>query len=256
LHTPTRYLTSDKKSYIDTAPIPLPFIGRPLVRALLAPIGRWDYEAAKRPDYLICNSHYIEKRTEKYYDRKADEVIFPPVDMNKFKISDKIGDYWLVLGRNEPYKRTDLAIRAANKLGFKLKVVGGGTKVKELKQIAGPTVEFLGRVSDEKLADLYSHAIGLIFPPLEDAGMTPLEAMASGRPVIAYGEGGALESVKTGVSGEFFKEQTVESLVNVLKNFDPKKYHPQKIREHVEQFSETKFKEKIKDIVEQVSQRD
>lgn len=251
LHTPTRYLTSDKENYIETAPIPFPIIGRPLVKALLRPIAKWDYEASKRPDYLICNSHYIAKRTEKYYGRKADSVIFPPVDMEEFNIAKQIADYWLVLGRAEPYKRTDLAIRAANKLGLKLKVVGGGTKVKELQQIAGPTVEFLGRVTDDKLSHLYSHAIGLIFPQLEDAGMTPLEAMASGRPVIAYGEGGALESVKAGLSGEFFMDQTTESLIAILKSFQLNKYNPHKIREHVSQFNKAKFKEKILKIVEQ-----
>ncbi|KKU44522.1 MAG: Glycosyl transferase group 1 [Berkelbacteria bacterium GW2011_GWA2_46_7] len=249
LHTPTRYLTSDKDEYLDNAPIPLPIIGRPVVKAILRSLQKWDLQASKRPDYLIANSKYIAERTKKYYGRTPDEVLFPPVDTEKFKIADRIGDYWLTLGRNEPYKRTDLAILAANRLGLKLKVVGGGTKLGHLQELAGPTVEFLGRVSDDELADLYARAIGLIFPPKEDAGMTPLEAMASGRPVIAYGEGGALESVVAGVTGEFFKEQTVESLVATLKNFDASKYDPQKIRAHAMEFDAEKFKEKIKMVV-------
>lgn len=251
LHTPTRYLTSDADEYVQNAPIPLPWIGRPFVRLVLWFMRRWDLRASKRPDYLICNSQYIANRTRQYYHREPDAVIWPPVDTKQFKISDTIGDYWLVLGRAEPYKRTDLAILAANKLGIKLKVVGSGTKMGELKKIAGPTVEFLGRVSDEELAGLYSHAIGFIHPPKEDAGMTVLESMASGRPVIAYGEGGALESVKPDVTGEFFMEQTVESLVEVLKNFDVNKYDPQKIREVAMQYDVEKFKEKIRTIVEQ-----
>lgn len=249
LHTPTRYLTSDKEEYIATAPIPFPVLGRPVVKAIIKGLQKWDLQASKRPDFLIANSHYIAERTKKYYGRTPEAVIFPPVDTEKFKIADQIGDYWLVLGRNEPYKRTDLAIKAANELKLKLKVVGGGTKIEELQSIAGPTAEFLGRVSDSQLADLYSHSIGLIFPPKEDAGMTPLEAMASGRPVVAYGEGGARESVKPGITGEFFVEQTVESLVAVLKNFDHQKYNPQTIRHHAMQFDVTRFKQKIQDIV-------
>lgn len=250
LHTPTRYLTSDKKEYLATAPIPLPLIGQPIVKMMLKHLTKWDLQASKRPDYLIANSKFIAKRTEQYYDRTPDEVLFPPVDTTQFKIVNKIGGYWLVLGRNEPYKRTDLAVLAANQLSLKLKVVGGGTKLSQLQKIAGPTIEFLGRVSDAELADLYAHAIGLIFPPKEDAGMTPLESMASGRPVIAYGEGGALESIVPGVTGEFFNEQTVESLMEALKIFDPSKYDPQKIRQHALMFDKELFKTKIKAIVE------
>lgn len=256
LHTPTRFLTSDKEEYVNNAPIPLPLIGQPFVKMVLKMMTSWDLRASKRPDYIIANSQYIAERTRKYYQREPDAVIFPPVDTTQFNVSDTIGDYWLVLGRAEPYKRTDLAILAANQLGLKLKIVGGGTKLNELKKIAGPTVEFLGRVSDQELANLYAHAIGLIFPPKEDAGMTPLEAMASGRPVIAYSEGGALESVKAGVTGEFFPEQTVESLVNVLKSFDPAKYDPQKIRAHAMQFDVTQFKEKIRQIVDEITHKE
>ena len=250
LHSPTRYLTSDKEEYLQNAPIPLPAVGRPIVRRILNRLQKWDLSASKRPDFLIANSNYIAERTKKYYLRTPDAVIFPPVDTSQFKISEEIGDYWLVLGRNEPYKRTDLASKAANELKLKLKIVGGGTKIKELIDIAGPTVEFVGRVSDADLADLYSKAIGLIFPPKEDAGMTPLESMASGRPVVAYGVGGALESVVPGVTGEFFKEQIVESLVKVLKDFNPTKYNPQTIRAHAEKFDKKIFQQKIKSIVE------
>lgn len=251
LHTPTRFLTSDKEDYIKNAPIPLPFIGRPFVKIVLSLMTKWDLKASKRPDYLICNSEYIAERTRNYYQREPDMVLWPPVDTKRFNISNTISDYWLILGRAEPYKRTDLAILAANKLGLKLKVVGAGTKISDLKKIAGPTVEFLGRVGDDELADLYSHAVGFIHTPKEDAGMTVLESMACGRPVIAYGEGGALESIKAGVTGEFFDKQTVESLVEVLKNFDIKKYDSHKIREHAMQYDVELFKKKIKEIVTQ-----
>lgn len=251
LHTPTRYLTSDKAEYLASAPIPLPIIGRPVVTAMLNQLAKWDLEASTRPNYLIANSHFIAERTKKYYGRTPDTILFPPVDTTMFHLAPKIGDYWLVLGRNEPYKRTDLAILAAGELALKLKVVGGGTKLTELKKIAGPTVEFIGRVSDSELADLYAQAIGLIFPPKEDAGMTPLEAMASGRPVVAFGQGGALESIVAGVTGEFFAEQTVESLVATLKNFNPANYNPQKIRTQAQKFDAKVFKENITRIVKE-----
>src|SRR3989344_2348956 len=236
LHTPTRYLWSDRESYIASAPIPLPLIGQPIVKLIVKFLQKWDLKAAKRPDYIVANAEYIAERTRKYYDRDPDEVLFPPVDSSRFKISKDVGDYFLVVGRQEPYKRTDLAIEAANRLGVKLKIVGGGTKIDSLKSIAGPTVEFTGRVSDGELVELYSQCIAFIFPPLEDAGITPLEAMASGRPVIAYGKGGALESVASGVTGEFFKEQTLESLVEVMRSFDETNYDPQRIRAYAMKF--------------------
>lgn len=249
LHTPTRYLTSDRQTYLEHAPIPA--LIRPLMPPFLWYLRRWDRRAAKRPDYLIANSRFIAERTVKYYRRQPDAVIFPPVDCSHFKPAATIGDYWLVVARQEPYKRTDLAIRAANVLGIKLKVVGTGRLIDDLRKIAGQTIQFHGRVSDEELAELYSRCLGFIFPPKEDAGMTPLEAMASGRPVLAYGEGGALESVVAGVTGEFFSEQSVESLVKVWRSFRPERYDPQQIRAHAQQFDKEKFKSKIKAIVEE-----
>ena len=247
LHTPTRYLWSDKESYLKDAPIPGPL--RPLMPATIKYLQKWDIKASKRPDVIITNSENIKKRTVKYYNREAEYVLIPPVDGTRFKISKEKGDYWLVVVRNEPYKRTDLAISAANKLGLKLKVVGGGTRLGDLKALAGKTIEFTGRVTDEELAKLYSHAIGFIFPPNEDAGITPLEAMASGVPVIAFGKGGALETVVPGLTGEFFKEQTTDSLVEVLKNFDKNKYNPETIRKHAMQFDKEVFKSKMLDII-------
>ncbi len=253
LHTPTRYLWSDREEYIKNAPIPLPGIGRLVVKSIVKKLQKWDLEASKRPDVIIANSKFIAERTKTYYHRDPDFVLFPPVEGNRFHISDQPKDYFLVVARAEPYKRTDLAIQAANRLGFKLKVVGGGTKSKHLQDLAGPTVEFVGRISNEELVDLYANCIAFIFPPLEDAGITPLEAMASGRPVIAYSQGGALESVVAGVTGEFFNEQTVESLSEAISNFKPEKYDSQKIRQHAMQFDASEFKKKILNIVEQTT---
>ncbi len=255
LHTPTRYLWSDRDTYIASAPIPLPLIGRPVVKGIVKVLQRWDLKAALRPDAIIANSRYIARRTKAYYHRDPEFVLFPPVESARFRISSKPKEYFLVVGRQEPYKRTDLAIDAANRLGVRLKVVGGGTKLEALKKIAGPTVEFTGRVSDAALVDLYANCRAFIFPPEEDAGITPLEAMASGRPVIAYGKGGALESVVAGKTGEFFSEQTVDSLVATLKAFDERQYDPDAIRTHAERFDKERFKERIAEIVEEVSQQ-
>ncbi len=252
LHTPTRYLWSDRDSYLQSAPIPLPLIGQPIVRRIIRKLQRWDLIASQRPDYLVANSQFIAGRSQKYYKRRPDAVLFPPVDIDRFKVAFP-QDYFLVVGRQEPYKRTDLAIEAANKLGLKLKVVGGGTKLGALKALAGPTIEFTGRVSDDELVDLYAGCRAFIFPPLEDAGITPLEAMASGRPVIAYGAGGALESVVAGKTGEFFDDQTVESLIAVLRTFDQTRYDPAVIRTHAEQFDVKRFQAKIGRIVDSVA---
>ena len=255
LHTPTRYLWSDRESYIKSAPIPLPLIGQPVVKLIVRFLQKWDLKAAKRPDVIVANSEYIAERTKKYYSRTPDYVLWPPVETSRFTISPNIDDYFLVVGRAEPYKRTDLVIEAANKLGFKLKVVGGGTKLDYLKKMAGSTVEFTGRVSDEELTDLYAKCRAFIFPAKEDAGITPLEAMASGRPVIAYAEGGALESVVAGKTGEFFNEQTVESLSKVIKVFDATKYDSRVIRAHAETFSKENFQRKFRALVDEVMTR-
>lgn len=248
LHTPTRYLWSDREQYLKDAPIPS--LVRPFLPAVIARLQKWDLLASRRPDVVVANSENIRQRTEKYYHFRPKYALFPPVETKRFLPAKKIGDYWLVVARNEPYKRTDIAVQAATKLGLKLKVAGGGTRLSELKQLAGPTVEFLGRVDDEELAKLYREAIGFIFPPNEDAGITPLEAMASGRPVVAFGQGGALESVVANVTGEFFYEQTVDSLVGVLKTFDLARYDARKIRAHALTFDKEVFKKRFVSIVQ------
>jgi glycosyltransferase involved in cell wall biosynthesis len=247
MHTPTRYLWSVTKEYLKEAPIP------PLLRPIMPPfiniLRKWDFKAAQRPDYIIANSKTIADRIKKFYKRDADGVIFPYVDCDRFKINNDEKKYFLVACRLEPYKKTDLAILAANKLKINLVVSGGGTKIEKLTKIAGPTVKFTGRLDDVELAKLYENCSAFIFPQEEDAGIMPLEAMAAGRPVIAYGKGGSLESVVPGVTGEFFKEQTVESLSNTIKNFDPNKYDSKVIRNHALKFDKKIFKEKINNFI-------
>lgn len=243
IHTPTRYLwdEQDRATMLRQAPAIL----RPLVRTQLDRLKHWDYAAAQRPDCLIANSREVADRITRYYHRTADTIIYPPVDMRRFTVSKTHEDYWVLLGRLETYKEPELAIRAATELQLPLKVIGTGRLEAYLRSIAGPTVEFMGWQSDEQVANILSRSQGLIFPPKEDAGLTPLEAMAAGRPVVAYGQGGALETVLPGKTGEFFADLTSKSLVKVLSKFDSSRYDTQEIRQQAERFDIKNFQQKI-----------
>ncbi|HKL17210.1 MAG TPA: glycosyltransferase [Patescibacteria group bacterium] len=248
IHSPTRYLWSDTYTYLES----LSGVER-LVKKFLPPIltllRQWDVSAAQRPDYLISNSNFVSKRIKNYYFREPEKVIYPPVEAKNLKISKEIGDYFLIISRFRPYKRVDLAIKAFNKLKIPLKVVGTGND-KNLKKIAGPNIEFLGFVSEEKKAELLSKARAFIHPQKEDFGITAVESMASGRPVIAYKKGGALDTVVEGKTGLFFKEQTCQCLVKKVKEFENMKFDPEKIRKHALGFSKESFKKQIKEFVE------
>lgn len=254
IHTATRYLTVDKQYFKESVPGVVQWAVPPFLK-WLAKIDRKD---AQLPDVYIANSLETSKRVEKYYGRKVDAVIFPPVDTEVFyhKSSDKPEDFYLVAGRLAPYKRFDLAIAACNKLGKKLVVIGAGPEEEALREMAGETVEFRGKVSDEELRKAYATCKAMIFPPLEDAGMTPLECMACGRPVIAFGKGGALESVVEGKTGVFFGEQTVASLQSAIEKFESRKWDEREIISQAEKFSKSSFKEKVSAVIENsLSQR-
>jgi glycosyltransferase involved in cell wall biosynthesis len=227
----------------------------PVRQAALAPVLSclrvWDRLAADRVDRFIAISSEVQRRIAKYYRREA-AVIYPPVDTRCFTIAPAHDDYYLVVGRLVPYKRIDLAVRACTQLGLPLKISGAGRDLSRLQQMAGPTVEFLGRVPDEGLCELMARCKAFLFPGAEDFGITPVQVMAAGRPAIAYASGGALDTVVEGVSGMLFHEQSVESLVEVLQRFDAAIYDPQAIRQHAEQFDVTVFRQKIKDYVVRV----
>jgi len=246
-HTPTRYLWSDVKDYLKTAPIPA--IVRPIMPLVVKALRKWDLVASRRPDFYIANSHNIQNKIKKYYGRES-IVIYPPVETDKFKIATELGDYYLITGRVEPYKKVDLVVEAFNRSGRKLKVIGSGTRKEELARTAKPNVEFMGRVSDEELSAAYSKCLAFIFPPEEDFGIVPVEAMAAGRPVVAFKKGGALETVVAGVTGEFFFPQTPLALNQTLKKFKPKKYDSQKIREHAKKFDKEVFKTQLIEYIE------
>lgn len=241
-HSPMRYVWDQSHSYQKSYKSFLPF--RIFYKPILHKIRMWDRMAADRVDRFIANSTYISKRIKKYYGRESD-VIWPPVDLSLFTMSEMKGDAYIAVGRLIPYKRFDLAVEVFNKLKLPLKIIGDGPELSRLKKIAGPTVEFLGNISDGDLVLAYQKAKALIYPQLEDFGIVPLEAMACGTPVIAFGRGGATETVKNGVSGLFFNEQTVESLEKAIKEFEKKKWDSEKIADSVEAFSQARFKSEL-----------
>jgi len=245
-NTPTRYLWFDTAFYLKNAPIPN-FI-RPIMPTVIKFLRKWDLKASKKPDFYITNSRNVQKRMRKYYNRDS-FPIFPPVDIKRFRPKDTPGQYYLIVSRIEPYKKVDLVIEAFKKIGLPLKIVGSGTRFEEYRKERSSNIEFIGRVDDESLAKYYQNAIATIFPQEEDAGIVPLESMACGRPVIAFGRGGALESIVDGKTGIFFKEQTVKSLIEAVKRFQKQKFNSKLIRHHAEKFDKEVFKEKISDFV-------
>lgn len=236
-HTPMRWAW-DYANYIAREPL------HPLARALLPPVierlRAWDIATASRVDHYIANSPIVAQRITEAYGRTS-TVILPPVDVRRFHLTPDRGDYFLALSRLIPYKRIDLAVRACTVLGLPLKVIGMGRDLPRLRALAGPTVEFLGPLSDEQMAEVLARCRALIFPGEEDFGITPVEAQACGRPVIAYGAGGALCSVIPDVTGVFFHEQTVESLMAELLIFDDRAFDPAVIRRHAERFDIARF---------------
>lgn len=245
-HTPTRYAWDDSHKYIKDFPFPA-FVKK-FIPYFMTYIRTWDYQASQRPDLYIANSNFVAKRIKKYY-KQTPELIHPPVDTSKFAVSDNKKEYFLMMGRLLSYKKFDLGISAFSELGLPLKVVGDGPERKKLEKIAGDNIEFIGYVSDEELKKYYQDAKALIFPQEEDFGIVPLESMASGRPVIAYKAGGAMETVVEGKTGTFFEEQTEESLIDAVKRFEKMNFDQKEIREHAERFDKKVFKEKIRSII-------
>ena len=248
-HTPTRYLWHDAQHYVEESKYNL--LVKKIIPLFLNRLRHWDFLAARRVNYFIANSRLVHERIKKYYGRDS-KIIYPPVDTQKFYISQRLDNYYLSGGRLVAYKRYDLAIRAFNKLGIKLKIFGSGPDYPRLKKMAFKNIEFLGNVTDTAKAELYAHTLAFIHPQVEDFGITAVESMAAGRPVIAYRAGGALETVVPDVSGEFFDEQIWESLASQIIHFKPEKFHPLLIKAHAERFNSVRFQQEIKDYIGQL----
>lgn len=240
--TPTRFLW-DYHNYVQHERV------NPLAGALLSPILRdlrlWDKAAADRVEYFVAISESVRQRIHKFYRRDA-VVIHPPVDVERFGVHRDHEDYFLVVSRLIPYKRIDLAVEAFNQLGLPLKIVGDGRDRRRLQAMAGPNIEFLGRLPDHRVEQLLSDCRAFVFPGEEDFGIAPLEAQAAGRPVIAYAAGGALETVVEGVTGLLFQEQTPESLAEAVARFDDGDFDCAAIRRHAQSFDKETFKNRLR----------
>ena len=208
-----------------------------------------DYTASQRVDYFISNSQTVRKRVKDYYRRNS-LVVYPFVDIKKIERKRLSGgDYFIVISRLLSWKKVDLAIKACNELHLHLKVIGEGPDLERLRSLSGPTIEFLGFVPEDEKFRYLKGCKALINTQLEDFGIVSLEAMACGRPVIAYGKGGVLETVLPSVTGEFFDKQEVKSLVKTLKAFDPTRYSDKECVVQAEKFDKENFQLKLADIV-------
>ncbi|MDQ1910389.1 glycosyltransferase [Paenibacillus sp. GD4] len=225
-------------------------------RLLIKPLRWWDRATSARVHQLVANSTIVQERIQQHYGRSA-PVIYPPVNVSRFEVSkEPPGDYLLVVSRLVSYKRIDLAVEACTRMGKRLIVIGDGPDRDRLKRLAGPTVQFLGRLPDGEVVRYMQHCEAFLFPGLEDFGITPLEINACGRPVVAYRGGGALDTVIPQVNGLFFSEQTVESLEHALRSLTHYAWDSAQIRKHAEQFSEEVFIRNLASLIEgQLSSR-
>lgn len=225
-------------------------VTRSALPLLVKRLKEWDVATKDRPDHYVAISSAVQKRIADFYGRES-SVIFPPVDVSRFKAASKPQDYYLIVSRLNPYKKIELAVEAFNKLGLPLKVVGDGPYAATLKSLAKPNVEFLGRLDDAEAAGYYSNCRAFVFPGEEDFGITPLEANAAGRPVIAYKSGGALDTVVDGTTGVFFDNPAPEALIEAIRRVENglDAFDPQKIRAHALKFDTPVFMESFKSFV-------
>jgi len=261
-HSPMRYLWDQYPLYRRAM--------RPLAGSVFALTAHylrmWDLATADRVDYFVANSHNVARRIRKHYRRDA-AVIYPPVDVSAGYLSEQTDEYYLIVSRLIDYKRVDLAIEACNRLNRPLWVVGDGDQYKYLRKLAGPSIKFLGRLDDEAVRENYAHCRALLFPGEEDLGIVPVEAQAFGRPVVAYGRGGVLETVRGSMTGDlsnveastgiFFGEQTIESVVQALEFFESveSRFSSTFIRDSVERFDVSRFKSEMSEFINQSLER-
>lgn len=247
-YTPPRFLW-ETKSYLEGEKVSgmVSAAAKPIIYLL----RKMDLRQSKKVNYYIAISEYVRSKIKKIYNRES-VVIYPPIEVKKYKFSEKKEDFYLVVSRLKGYKRVDIAVKTFNILGKKLLIVGVGEDENNLRKIAGKNIKFLGTVSDSELLDLYSRAKSLVFTGKEDFGLTPIEAQASGTPVIAFAEGGASETIINGKTGFFFDRQEPEVLAEVIKKFEKNHLDPVRCRENAERFDFKNFKEDITSFVKNV----
>lgn len=249
MHTPMRYAWDMYHSYLRDKNLK----GQTksfLIRYFLHRIRIWDIISAKRADKLIANSKFVAKRIEKIYNRKAD-VIYPPVDTDKFDLNENKDEYYITVSRLVGYKKVDLIVRAFVKNGRRLIIIGDGEEMQNIKKLSTKNIEILGHQNDENLKKYLQNAKAFIYAGVEDFGISIIEAMACGTPAIVFGVGGACESVKNGVCGLHFKSQSLESLNDAIKSFEENidKFEPKLIREYALKFNKKRFETEIKSYV-------
>ncbi len=248
VHTPMRYAWDDCQKY--TSDFGLPRVVERLVPIVMSSVRLWDYASADRVDHYIANSHFVARRIKKYYGKEA-TVINPPVDLHRFYVAppEKIKPYYLMVGRIIAYKRHDIAVEAFNRLGLPLKIIGRGPEFTALKRKARSNIEFLGRVDDDVMARYYAECKAFVFPQEEDFGIVAIEAMASGRPLVAYRGGDIVEHMREPDMGIFFDHQTPEALMAAVRRMEALSFDAQTIVEYSHGFDREIFQRRIKDYV-------
>ncbi|MBI1805315.1 MAG: glycosyltransferase [Ignavibacteriae bacterium] len=252
-HTPMRYIWDQYEQYFGEQQASLPV--RLAMKTIRGSLQRWDVKSSKNVNHFIANSENVRQRIMRIYGRDS-TVVYPPVDAARFSLSTRDEHYYLIVSALVPYKRIDIAVEAFNHLGEKLAIVGTGSEEKRLKAMAKPNIEFIGWANDDELQKYFSGCRALIFPGEEDFGIVPVEAMACGKPVIAFGKGGALETVVEGKTGLFFQEQSAESLERRVQEFREQEFDGRTIRDHAMKFSRERFSEEMRETIEKfVEQR-
>lgn len=241
-HAPMRFAW-DFDNYMNHIRLPMPL--KLAAKAFTLPLRIWDKANSKKVDQVIANSSIVRERIKAYYGLDV-SVVFPPVEISRFSVcEEQPDDYFLIVSRLVSYKQIDLAVEACTKLGVRLLVIGDGDDRARLEKLAGPSISFLGRLEDKEVVRHMQRCKALLFPGLEDFGITPLEVNACGRPVVAFRGGGALDTVISELNGVFFNEQTVDSLMDTLIRFQGMEWQSERIRMHAEQFHESLFRARL-----------
>ena len=247
VHTPIRYAWDLYHQYLKESGLNKGLKGK-VAKYFLHKIRMWDLSTINRVDHYIANSNYIARRIKKVYGKES-TVIYPPVDVERFKLFEEKEDFYLTASRMVPYKKIDLIVEAFSKTDKKLVVIGTGPDMQKIKSFASKNVEFLGFASDEVLLEYMQKAKAFVFAAEEDFGIVPVEAQACGTPVICLGKGGTKETVIDGITGIHFEEQTIKSLTKAIERFETINFDHKKVREHSLKFSKERFEKEIEEFV-------